>query len=178
MSKLRQYGYIPGLIICVGLTAFYSWNWYMEARLYQAVRVHFVANSDHPRDQRLKLQVRDQVLKTVTPGVETADSRQAAVAYLQSNLPQIKRAASQEIRARGYNYPVQVALGEREYGWRNNGGIIFPRGHYTSLTVTIGQAQGHNWWGVIYPPFGLVGSENHHGKTEYRCKLWDMVNQR
>lgn len=176
MSKIRQYGYIPGLIIFLGLTAFYCWNWYVEARLYQAVRVHFIANSDRPADQRLKLQVRDQVLKAVTPGVEAAGNRHEAVSYLANSLPQIEKTAAGEIKSRGYSYPVRVALGEKEYGWRNSGGILYPPGNYTSLTITIGEGRGHNWWGVLYPPFGIVTTEKSSGsKTEYRCKLWDLA---
>lgn len=175
MSKLRRYGFIPGLMIFLGLTAFYSWNWYVEARLHQAVRVHFIANSDRPYDQHLKLQVRDQVLKMVTPGVAAVSNRQEAVAYIQSNLPQLQMVAAKEVALRGYDYPVKVAIGEQEYGWRTSGGVIFTPGSYTALTVTIGQGQGHNWWGVIYPPFGVVSEESNNAGVELRCKIWDVA---
>lgn len=177
MSKIRQYGFIPGLIIFLGLSAFYGWNWYMEARLHQAVRVHFIANSDRPDDQKLKLQVRDAVLQQLTPGIKATADREQAVAYLTSHLVDVEQMASQEVRQQGYAYPVQAAIGESNFGWRTNGGIIFSPGNYTALTVTIGQGQGHNWWGVIYPPFCLVSKENNHPGMQVRCKLWDLAGE-
>lgn len=177
MSKLRRYGFIPGLIICVGLTAFYSCNWYVEARLHQAVRVHFIANSNRPEDQHLKLQVRDQVLRSLHPGMTATSSRSEAIAYIQSHLSQLQLTADKEIEAQGYSYPVKVAISEQEYGWRTSGGVIFTPGAYTALTVTIGQGQGHNWWGVIYPPFGMVSEEKSKSGVELRCKILDVARE-
>jgi len=177
VNRIRQYGFIPGLIICLGLSAFYSWNWYNQAQLHQAVRVHFIANSDRPTDQRLKLQVRDTVLKTLAPAVASSKGRQEVVSYIGANLPQLEAEAKKEIARQGYSYPVQVAIGEKNYGWRTSGGIIFSPGSYTALTVTIGQGQGHNWWGVLYPPFCLVSEDNNQSGIELRCKLWDMASE-
>ena len=48
--------------------------------------------------------------------------------------------------------PVQVSLGTEHYPTRDYGAFALPAGVYTSLRVTLGAGEGHNWWCVIFPP--------------------------
>ncbi|MGE5380200.1 MAG: stage II sporulation protein R, partial [Methylocystaceae bacterium] len=118
---------------------------------------------------------RDAVLENLNTDMADINDRNAAVAYIGSHLGDIEQAAGAEIVRQGCHYPVQAAIGEQYYGWRTNGGVVFSPGRYTSLTVTIGQGGGHNWWGVLYPPFCLVSENNDHSGVEVRCKLWDLA---
>lgn len=34
-----------------------------------------------------------------------------------------------------------------------------PAGKYDALRVTIGEAEGHNWWCVMYPPLCIPAAE-------------------
>ena len=48
--------------------------------------------------------------------------------------------------------PVRVSLGAEHYPTRDYGTFALPAGVYTSLRVTLGAGEGHNWWCVIFPP--------------------------
>ena len=48
--------------------------------------------------------------------------------------------------------PVRVSLGAEHYPTRDYGAFALPAGVYTSLRVTLGAGEGHNWWCVIFPP--------------------------
>lgn len=127
-----------------------------EAKIYDTVvRLHVLANSDSEQDQALKLQVRDEVLRVTGPLLEGCESREQAVEILSRHQGDIEQAAQAVVLSRGYDYPVSVLLGEEEYPTRNYENCCFPSGTYLSLRVCIGEAQGQNWWCVLFPPLCL-----------------------
>lgn len=112
------------------------------------IRLHVVANSDSEEDQALKLQVRDAVLAVTEPLLaETEDPK----AILAENLPAIQSAAEACLRQNGASDPVRVTLGREEFPTRVYDSFSLPAGIYTSLRVTIGAGEGHNWWCVVFP---------------------------
>lgn len=127
-----------------------------EAKIYDTVvRLHVLANSDSEQDQALKLLVRDEVLRVTGPMLEECGSRDEAVAVLQAHSKEIADAAQAVVLAQGYDYPVSVVLGEEQYPTRNYENCCFPGGTYVSMRVCIGEAEGQNWWCVLFPPLCL-----------------------
>ena len=122
-----------------------------EEEIYDnMIRLHVLANSDSEEDQALKLKVRDAVLSAVEK-IE-ADSPDEAYAKTEKSLEMLKEAARSKIKEEGYDYNVDVVLGEEKYPEREYDGLVLPEGTYTSLRVMIGEAEGKNWWCVLYPP--------------------------
>lgn len=127
-----------------------------EAEIYDTVvRLHVLANSDSEQDQALKLLVRDEVLRVTGPMLKGCESREQAVEILSAHTDEIEQAAQAVVRSQGYDYPVSILLGEEEYPTRNYENCCFPSGTYVSLRVCIGEAQGQNWWCVLFPPLCL-----------------------
>ena len=117
----------------------------------EMIRLHVVANSDDPADQALKLKVRDAVLTRC--GVYLAGlDRGEALEVLEQSLPQLGRVAADTVALEGYDYPVRVSLREEEFPTRDYTDFSLPAGTYTALRVELGQASGHNWWCVVFPP--------------------------
>lgn len=176
MYRIRKYGFVPGIILFLGLTVFYIWNWQEESQLRQVVRLHVIANSDSPADQRLKLMVRDAVLKELACKMEEAPNRDEALKVLRNDIDAVERVSEDELKKAGCDYKVSVNLGPVSYGIRSCDGVMFPAGNYTSLRVVIGEGKGHNWWGVLYPPFcTVVEGKGGAGRIELRMKLLDMM---
>lgn len=114
------------------------------------IRLHVIANSDSERDQSLKLIVRDAVLDA------TADISECE---LEGSLDDIRFAAELALRSNGCDSPVRVLLGYEEYGTREYDSFSLPAGRYRSLRVEIGDAAGHNWWCVLFPPLCFASAE-------------------
>ena len=133
-----------------------------EEKIYESVvRLHVLANSDSEEDQALKLQVRDAILAYTSPKVIDSASREEAIEILQGELEAIKEVARQVIVEQGYDYSVDVTLTLEDYPTRNYESMSFPSGEYVSLRVLIGEAEGQNWWCVLFPPLCLsAASEN------------------
>ena len=115
-------------------------------------RFHILANSDSEEDQVLKLKVRDKVLEKTKILFDTANSKSDAEEFVKANLETIEKIAQNEVYKNGYNYPVKVEVVNMHFDTRYYEGYTLPSGMYDALRITIGNAKGHNWWCVMYPP--------------------------
>ena len=127
-----------------------------EEKIYESVvRLHVLANSDSDEDQALKLKVRDAILAYTSPKVIDSESREEAIEILKNELDEIEKISEQVVKEQGYAYSVEVTLTLEEYPTRNYESMSFPSGEYVSLRVLIGEAEGQNWWCVLFPPLCL-----------------------
>lgn len=150
-------GFLMAAVMLV--TAFMILPIHGEAELYDnVIRLHVLANSDSEEDQALKLTVRDAVLEKTKTMLENVDSREGAEAVLRENLPIIEQAAKDALRAKGAENSVSVELGQESYPTREYERLAFPAGEYLSLRVMIGEAEGQNWWCVLFPPLCLTAA--------------------
>ena len=123
-----------------------------EAEIYDSVvRLHVLANSDSENDQALKLQVRDGVLAATAELLSDCTTREQALEVIGANLDTIRRSAQEVIEREGAGYDVTVKLCEEDYPTKNYESVCFPAGRYMSLQVCIGEAEGKNWWCVLFP---------------------------
>ena len=142
---------IIGLYVLLGFLPIHS-----EAAIYDNVlRLHVLANSDSSEDQALKLEVRDRILEETATLFKDCKTKDEAREAVESNLDKIREIAEQTVREAGYEYGVSVSLGEEEYPTKNYEECCVPAGEYLSLRVMIGEAEGENWWCVLFPPLCL-----------------------
>ncbi len=124
------------------------------------LRLHVIANSDDPCDQALKLTVKDQVVTLMQQEFTGQTDADEAIQMARQDIPQIQAAARACIQANGYDYPVEVKVGEYDFPAKSYGNLVFPPGKYQAVRVIIGEGQGKNWWCVLFPPLCLVSSED------------------
>ncbi len=131
-----------------------------EEQIYDSVvRLHVIANSDSDTDQALKLKVRDAVLAEMPSLLEDCNDKGAALSAIDGSLDKIQAVAEKAVRENGYNYPVSVYLGEEEYPTKSYEAACFPAGEYSSLQIKIGDADGKNWWCVLFPTLCLSSAK-------------------
>ena len=138
-----------------------------ENQIYDnVIRLHVLANSDTQVDQTLKLQVRDAVLKEMSHLFEKCKTQEEACNVTLENIEMIRGIAKKTIRDSGYDYSVDVKLGEENYPTRNYQNFCFPSGEYTSLRIIIGNGEGQNWWCVLFPPMCLGAASDEEACAE------------
>ncbi len=115
------------------------------------VRFHVVADSDDPRDQALKLAVRDDLLKVLEPLSEAAETKAQMLEQLRQSIPALQKTAEQTLRRLGCDDTVEISLTEEGFPTRYYETFALPAGRYTALRVRLGSAAGHNWWCVCFP---------------------------
>ena len=120
------------------------------------IRLHVVANSDSDRDQAIKLEVRDAVLK-VTQSV-VGDTTQNPEEVLRDSLDNITLAANNCLNTLGVSNRAVVSLEKEMFPTREYDTFSLPAGTYTALRVNIGEAEGQNWWCVVFPTICMSAS--------------------
>ena len=132
-----------------------------EGEIYDdTLRLHILANSDKGEDQALKLKVRDRVIELVTPAVDGCASQSEAIAAIGSIMDKLELEAAKVVESEGYDYDVEVLIGEEYYPTKTYETCAFPEGEYVSLRVCIGEAEGQNWWCCLFPPLCLSAASD------------------
>ena len=127
-----------------------------DAAIYEdTLRLHILANSDSALDQELKYAIRDKLLAKYGEALRGAESFSNAQAEVSGLLEEIEQDVDGWISEAGYSYKSEVTLGVEWYDTREYEDFTLPRGYYTSLRVMLGEAEGQNWWCVMYPPLCL-----------------------
>ena len=119
------------------------------------IRLHVIANSDSDEDQALKLRVRDRVLSYIAPLLSEAEDAQSMQEILGAHMEEIVQTAQAEVADSGCTDAVSASLAGEYYPTRDYNTFSLPAGEYTGLRIRIGEAQGHNWWCVVYPSLCL-----------------------
>lgn len=119
-------------------------------------RLHVIANSDSEEDQALKLKVRDNLLSYMNILAKNCSSKEEVVKLAKEHQEEFKEIAEQTITDNGFSYPVSIKIGDSDFPTKTYGDISLPAGTYDALRVQIGEAQGKNWWCVMFPPLCFV----------------------
>lgn len=119
-------------------------------------RLHVIANSDEKEDQELKLKVRDNVLSYMNKICENTTSKEDAILIANKHINEFKEIALNTIHENGYDYSVNIRIGNFSFPTKTYGDISLPSGYYDALRIEIGEAKGQNWWCVMFPPLCFV----------------------
>ncbi len=124
----------------------------------QVMRLHVLANSNSPKDQQMKLKVRDAVLKEAAKWYEGAASLEEANCAVCTHLQSIEKAAEDLLREEGVREEVSVCVGDRYFSTRSYENLRLPAGKYRTLEVRLGEGKGRNWWCIVFPALCLPGA--------------------
>ena len=182
----------------------YSYASNVSAGLAENIfRLHILANSDSEEDQALKLKVRDAILEYMKTLTEDTSDKQAVIEQSKKHTQDFKKIAETVIRENGYDYSVNIEIGNFYFPTKYYGNISLPAGNYDALKIEIGEAKGQNWWCSLFPPLcfvsvssGIVdeaGEEylkenlseeefaivsNSSSEIEFKFKIIEMINKR
>lgn len=119
-------------------------------------RLHIIANSDSSEDQLLKLKIRDSIINYMKIATKNANSKEEIINFCKNNLDELKNIAIQVIKENGYEYDVNIEIGNFYFPTKDYANISLPAGNYDALRIKIGNATGKNWWCSLFPPLCFV----------------------
>lgn len=140
------------------------------------IRFHVRANSDSDEDQAVKLLVRDGILEYLA-GVmpEDADINESRDT-LCMNISSVEQTAKKVLMQNGFDYEVKAYMTHEYFPTRKYGDIVLPPGEYEAFRVDIGQAQGRNWWCVMYPAMCFV--ETTHAIADDEVEIRNILTEK
>ena len=151
--------YLLLLIVSVSflLLSAYSYVNAVSNNLADSVfRLHVIANSDSEEDQNLKYKVRDSLIGYMNTLTNDMNTKDEVIKIAGKHIQDFKDIAQNVVKENGYNYEVNVEIGDFSFPTKTYGDISFPSGFYDALKVEIGKAEGQNWWCVMFPPLCFV----------------------
>ena len=119
-------------------------------------RLHVIANSNSNEDQTLKYKVRDSLLNYMNDICKDCSSKEEAINLVSIHQEEFKQVALETIKNEGYSYDVNIEIGNFEFPTKQYGDISLPAGFYDALKVEIGDANGRNWWCVMFPSLCFI----------------------
>lgn len=139
-------------------------------------RLHIIANSDSAADQELKLKVRDNIIEYMNTLTSSSSDKKNVISMVNTHLDSFKEIALNTIKENGYNYDVNIEIGNFHFPTKSYGDISFPAGNYDALKIEIGNAIGQNWWCVLFPPLCFVNSSTGVVPDDSKNTLKENIN--
>ena len=135
------------------------------------LRIHVRANSDEIADQNVKYIVKDELVEFLTPYLANCHSKNEAAKVITDLKSKTEDKINQTLRKNGFNYTAKVIIRNEKFPTRVYGDLTLESGYYDAVIVELGNAEGANWWCVVYPPLCFSSGEN----IEYRSKIADII---
>jgi len=149
---------IAAIFVAISMTIAYTVEAYtgMAKINDKVIRLHVIANSDTVYDQQLKYKVRNGIINKFNNEFENISSKYESEDVIISKINDIQTEAEEIINDEGYDYHVDVYYGNFKFPRKMYDDIVLPEGYYDAVRIEIGEAEGNNWWCVMFPPLCFV----------------------
>ena len=138
-----------------------------EVVAVKAQRDEEIRNIFEGKDDRLILVIgpcsadnEDAVIDYMKPYFSNINTKNDALNILNLQKNNIGDLAKKIAIQNGYNYPVNVSIGNFYFPTKEYSEIILPEGYYDALKIELGNAKGQNWWCVMFPSLCIIDSNN------------------
>ncbi len=141
-----------------------------------AIRLRVIPNSNSTLDQNMKLKVKDYLEKNTYLLLQDEDDIVTARETIKQSIPIIEQNISQIFAQNNYDMDYKVDYGYNYFPEKEYRGIKYEEGYYESMIISIGNAEGDNWWCVLFPNLCLVDLQNTKD-NEYRSWIAETINK-
>lgn len=140
------------------------------------LRIHIRANSNGQNDQDIKFKVKEKVVDFLAPVLAECNTKDKALKALKGLTKEIENICNSELLKNGFECTARAFIKREEFPARTYEGLTLDAGVYDALIIEIGQAEGDNWWCVVYPPLCFINSKNNDGNLTYKSKLLEIID--
>lgn len=149
--KKSEISIIGGLLLALAVTFATDINWQAQQIRESTLRLHIIARDDSRLSQNIKMQVRDVITNLRSSLYFEAENYDEALAITEENLDYIQQVTDNALTKLQAGYTSRCSIEQFYFDTTRYEDFTMPRGQYTALTIRLGQAQGNNWWCVVYP---------------------------
>ena len=142
-----------------------------------AIRFRVLANSNSPRDQKIKEDVRDKMQEELYNLLKNAKDIKEARTLINDNITYFNDIVDEQLKNVEYSY--NIDYGMHHFPEKVYKGITYDAGEYESLLVTLGEGKGDNWWCVLFPPLCLLEAEEtiNENEVEYKSFIKELIEK-
>ena len=156
-GKLLVRAAVCGFIFAV-LFSFTGFSAQCDLLERSVLRLHIPANSDSKIDQEIKLRVRDAVLDEAAVWYGDAENFEEALAAVCTHIDSLEEAANRVLRNENMPYRAAAEICDAYFPTRAYETGTLPAGKYRTVRISLGEAEGKNWWCVLFPSICVSGA--------------------
>ena len=143
-----------------------------------AIRVRVIANSNSINDQSMKMRVKEEIEKKISPMLVDVSDIDEARDIINGEVDNLENSIYKLFDEEDYDKRVRINFGDNYFPEKDYRGVHYDEGEYESLVVTIGEGEGDNWWCVLFPPLCLLESEESDVEdVEYQFFVTKMLDK-
>ena len=139
-----------------------------------SIRLRVIPNSNSSLDINIKEQVKDYLETDIYSLTKDTDNIEDARLIINENISTIETNIDNIFQSNNYNLSYEVNFGYNYFPEKIYQGVTYEEGYYESLVISIGEANGDNWWCVLFPNFCLVDTTQ---DQEYKSYFKELVNK-
>lgn len=174
--KLLGFSIAAGLIGCALLGSKTDEDEIQRELSEKLLRFHVVANSDSDEDQTLKLKVKEAVVDYLSDYLYDTMTLEETENVIAAHNDEVVDLANRIIAENGYDYSVSAELTSCYFPVKSYGDVTLPAGDYEAYRITIGEADGKNWWCILYPPLCFVDVSYGYVPDESKVLLQNILD--
>ena len=140
-----------------------------------AIRLRVIPNSNSYLDQNMKNKVKNYLEENTYQLLKDTDNIEEARNLITKNIPIIEDNIDNLFAQNNYDMDYEINYGYNYFPDKEYRGIKYDEGHYESIVISIGKAEGDNWWCVLFPNLCLVDL-NEKDDVEYRSWVSELIN--
>ena len=138
----------------------------------ESIRFRIIANSNTEIDQNVKQLIKKDLETNIFKLIQDSKSIEETRKIIKDNEEIIKSTIEK------YNVPYSINYGKNYFPEKNYKGVTYKDGNYESLVISLGKAEGNNWWCVMYPPLCLLESNtDNYDEVEYKSYFQEIISQ-
>ena len=141
-----------------------------------AIRLRVIPNSNSTRDQNIKNMVKEHLEKNTYELLQGNNSIEEARQIIINNIPVLENEINEIFKENNYNKNFEINYGENYFPKKEYRGIKYEEGYYESIVISIGNAEGDNWWCVLFPNLCLIDLQTKEEK-EYKSWIAEAINK-
>ncbi|MBP3461694.1 MAG: stage II sporulation protein R [Bacilli bacterium] len=144
----------------------------------EAIRLRVIANSNSEYDQKIKMKLSIEIEEEITKLLKDTKNIAEARKIIKNNLQVLNMKVSEILKKEGYKDTYKLTFGNAFFPEKKYKGIIYEKGYYETLLITLGKGNGNNWWCVLFPPLCLMeANENETGEVEYKFFVKELLEK-
>lgn len=175
MKKLISFFLAVLMIIVVSNN--YKEDYYIIPK--ESIRIRIIPNSNNPKDQYLKKQVKLNLEEELYNDLKDSKSIESSRIIITKNLSNYDKNIKNVLNQEQSDLKYKIDYGYHYFPEKTYKGVKYKEGNYESLLITLGNGQGDNWWCVLFPPICKIEEETNSktNKIEYKLFIKELIEK-
>lgn len=138
-----------------------------------SIRLRVIPNSNSNYDQAMKQVVKSYLEEDVYNLFKDTKNVEEAREIINNNLDNIEVNIQNIFDKYNYDMGFDINYGYNYFPEKEFKNVIYKEGYYESIVVSIGKAEGDNWWCVLFPNLCLVEEND----VEYTSLVKEIIDK-